>query len=320
MAGLSLGSLLPLAFSAGLATFFAPCAFPLLPGYLSYFLGEAATSGRSGAPSSQATAAADATAGTTTDTAASTTTDSAAGTTANSAGSATANSPRSATRNSAAGTSTSGGTERSTATDTEGVTPASTPTADATLIERVRQPTARALVIGGVASLGMVLVYVLLAGTAVVLGASALSDVAVFELVVGSVFVVGGLAMAAGWKPSGTLVQLPERRRSLGGIFLFGVLYAVAAAGCTAPLFLAVVLQGASVGPLAGATVAVSYALGMGSVMLVVAGLSVAGSSLIGRIGRHAGRLYRVAGGLLVLSGVAEIYYYLEGFPAVIPT
>jgi cytochrome c-type biogenesis protein len=143
--------------------------------------------------------------------------------------------------------------------------------------------------------------------------------VAVFELVVGGVFVVGGLAMATGWKPSGTIVQLPERRRSVSGIFLFGALYAVAAAGCTAPLFLAVVLQGVAVGPVAGAGVAVTYALGMGSVMLVVAGLSVAGSSLVERLGRHTGRLYRLAGGLLVVSGLAEIYYYVRGFPAVIP-
>ena len=33
---------LGLAFSAGVATFFAPCAFPLLPGYVAYYLGHGA--------------------------------------------------------------------------------------------------------------------------------------------------------------------------------------------------------------------------------------------------------------------------------------
>ena len=40
MAGLAPSALFGLAFSAGAATFFAPCAFPLLPGYVGYYLGK----------------------------------------------------------------------------------------------------------------------------------------------------------------------------------------------------------------------------------------------------------------------------------------
>ena len=32
------------AFSAGVATFFAPCAYPLLPGYVAFYLGDAGPS------------------------------------------------------------------------------------------------------------------------------------------------------------------------------------------------------------------------------------------------------------------------------------
>ena len=245
MAGLGTPALAGLAFSAGTATFFAPCAFPLLPGYVSYFLGDTASAVE---------------AGTTHD--------------ADSGGDA--------------------------------------------LVGRIRAPLARALLVSVVAGLGMVTVYVGLTALAATLGAAALSDIAVLELVVGAVFVVAGSAMAAGWKVSRSLVQLPERRRTVTGFFAFGVLYATAAAGCTAPLFLAVVLKGVSSGPVAAVTVAGAYALGMCAVLLGVTGASaLGGSSLASRLSAHTGRIYRVAGGLLALSGAAEIYYYAYGFPEV---
>lgn len=232
--------LLRLAFSAGSATFFAPCSFPLLPGYLSYFLG------------------------------------------------ATVDDPPG--RDGSAG-----------------------------LIGRFGRPLARGAVTGGTAAAGILTVYVGLAGTAIALGARALSDVAIMELVVGTVFVVAGTAMAAGWRPSGRLVRLPERRRSRAGFFAFGALYATAAAGCTAPLFVAVVLKGLSMGPIHGVGIAVAYAAGMGSVMVTLTGLAaVGGTSLVSRLSGRAAGIQRVAGGLLALSGVAQVYYYVYGFPELV--
>jgi cytochrome c-type biogenesis protein len=225
-------TLLPLAFSAGGATFFAPCAFPLLPGYVSYFLG------------------------------------------------------------------------------------VSSEEATGTGLDRVRNPLVRAVVVSITATVGMTLVYVGLAGTVAVVGAGALADIAVLELVVGGVFLLAGGSMAAGWKPSRSPVRLPERRRSLVGVFSFGVLYAAAAAGCTAPLFVAVVVRAVAAGPAAGAAATLAYALGMGTVMVVLTGaFALGGSSVAGWLGRRTGTIYRVAGGLLALSGVAEIYYYVAGFP-----
>ncbi|AXG05344.1 cytochrome C biogenesis protein [Haloplanus rubicundus] len=241
MAGLAPPALLALAFSAGTATFFAPCAFPLLPGYLSYFLG-----------------------------------------------------------------------------DTVSATAAETPTRSFT--DRVRGPLARAGLVGVVASLGITLVYVGLAGTTAALGARALADIAILEVLVGGLFVVAGTAMAAGWKVSRSVVRLPKRRRSVVGFFLFGVLYAGAAAGCTAPLFLAVVARGLTAGPLVGVGIAAAYAAGMSTVLVVVTGVSAVGSSsLVSALAGHAERIYRVAGGLLALSGAAELYYYAYGFPEVWP-
>jgi cytochrome c-type biogenesis protein len=241
MADIASPALLALAFSAGTATFFAPCAFPLLPGYLSYFLG-----------------------------------------------------------------------------DTVSASAAETPTRPFT--DRVRGPLTRAGLVGVAASLGITLVYVGLAGTTAALGARALADIAILEVVVGGLFVVAGTAMAAGWKVSRSVVRLPKRRRSVVGFFVFGVLYAGAAAGCTAPLFLAVVARGLTAGPLVGVGIAAAYAAGMSAVLVVVTGVSAVGSSsLVSALAGHTERIYRVAGGLLALAGAAELYYYAYGFPEVWP-
>lgn len=235
-------SLLSLSFSAGTATFFAPCAFPLLPGYLSYFLSDTA--------------------------------------------------------------STAVGDREP---------------PDGPFVSRLSSPLARAGVVSVAAALGMTIVYVTLAGTTITLGAAALADIAVLEVVVGSVFILGGGAMALGWKLDRSIVRLPERRRSVGGFFVFGVLYAAAAAGCTAPLFIAVVTRGIAAGPSLGIGLALAYALGMSVVLIVLTVASAVGSaSLVSTISEHTQTIYRLSGVLLVVSGSAEIYYYVYGFPAVI--
>jgi cytochrome c-type biogenesis protein len=238
MAGLSSAALAGLAFSAGTATFFAPCAFPLLPGYVSYFIG----------------------------------------------------------------------TTTSTAAGRSG------------LVDRIHHPISRAVLLSVVARFGMTAVYAALTWLTAVVGAAALSEIAVLELVVGAVFVLGGGLMAAGWKPDRLPVRLPERRRSVAGFLSFGVLYAAAAAGCTAPLFVAVVTCGITAGPAAALLAGGAYALGM-TVMLfgVSVAAAIGGSSAASVLGDHTGAIYRIAGGLLACSGLAEIYYYyFRGFPEVI--
>ncbi|OYR43359.1 hypothetical protein DJ82_00165 [Halorubrum sp. Ib24] len=253
MTSLTLSALFGLSFSAGVATFFAPCAFPLLPGYLSYFVSDTVSE-----PDGDR--------------------------------------------------STLGFTHSSAAPESDG------------FLSRFHQPVARAALLSLLAGAGMTLVYVGLAGTTAFFGAQALADIAILEVVVGAVFLITGGAMVVGWKPTWSVVRLPARERSLTGFFLFGVLYAAAAAGCTAPLFIAVVLKGISVGPVLGIGVAVSYAFGMTAILAVATGLTaLGGASFTTTLSAYTDRIYRIAGVLLAVSGVAEIYYYFYGFPRVIP-
>lgn len=214
------------AFSAGLATFFAPCAYPLLPGYVAFYLG-----------------------------------------------------------------------------DTDGTD---------SLTARV----GRALSVGGLASLGFFLVYAVLAGVATAIGTRALRDIAVLELLVGVLLIGLGIAMAAGrLTPSALHVRLPNRRRSKSGFLLFGIVYAVAAAGCTAPIFVAIAGVALGSGPTGAVLIFAAYAGGMAVLMILLTTLVAVGrDGLVNRLSANTGRVTRVAGGLLVLAGVAQIYVYLFRF------
>lgn len=215
------------AFTAGAGTFFAPCSFPLLPGYVGYYLGESEEHvGSVGA--------------------------------------------------------------------------------------RLR----RAGVLGVVTSLGFFVVYALLAGVVVAIGSRALTNISVLELVVGALLILFGTAMALGRFDASSLhVRLPERERSPSGFFVFGVVYAAAAAGCTAPLFIGIATLGLSSGPVGAVLTLGAYAAGMSVLMIAVTGLLALGKgTVLRKLSRNTGLISRAAGVLLVLAGIAQIYLFLFWF------
>lgn len=239
------------AFSAGAGTFFAPCAFPLLPGYVSYYLGR--------------------------------TTDS---------------------EPTADGGPGTGRLARTVATPLGWVVSAETS-------ERL----VRAATVGVLVSVGVGLVYALLAGVTAVVGSRLLGNVTLLEPVVAAVLIAVGAATVAGYRVPTPTVRLPERRRSAAGFVGFGVLYAAAAAGCTGTVFVGIGVRALASGPaVAGATFA-AYAAGMSSLMIAVTVASAVGrDSLLTRIGAHSDRIEQVMGVLLVVAGLAQLYYFLVVF------
>jgi cytochrome c-type biogenesis protein len=215
------------AFGLGTATFFAPCAFPLLPSYVAFYLGR----------------------------------------------------------------------------DTGDRPP---------LVRRLR----RAVTVGVVTSAGFFLVYAVLAGFALTVGTRALRNVAVLELVVGTLLVGLGAGMATGRLHLTRLpFVLPERRRSVRGYGLFGVVYAAAAAGCTAPAFVAVASLAVASGPAAVGILLGAYAAGMSVPMVGITLLSALGrDAVLRRLSANTGRLSRAAGVVLVVAGAVQLYYYLVVF------
>jgi cytochrome c-type biogenesis protein len=217
------------AFTLGAAAFFAPCAFPLLPGYVSYYLG----------------------------------------------------------------TSASDDPDDGGSAETVG----------------------RAIGVALLVSLGFFAVYVALGGVVVTVGQRYLRNIALLELVVGVVMIALGLAMAGGAKVSVATVVLPERKRSATGYVGFGVVYAAAAAGCTAPLFLSVVLGALTLDPAVGVARLGAYAAGMSVLMILVTVATALGRDVfIGRFTTNVGRINRGAGVLLAVAGFYQLYLFFVEF------
>ena len=218
MTGVSLATNVPFAVTAGVATFFSPCAYPLLPGYVGFYV-------------------------------------------------------------------------NSVDADEASVTGAG--------------------VRGIAAAVGVLATFALLAGATVRVGRATLSNIAVFETLVGGLLVAFGLLVVAGRAPSLSL-SLPKRRSSVLGFGLFGAGYALAGAGCVAPVFLAVVARAIALPSDAALVVLSVYA---GVVALLMAATTVAtGVGLIGNANRvmaHAGTLKRVAGAVMVVAGVGQLYLSL---------
>src|SRR6056297_3032485 len=123
------------------------------------------------------------------------------------------------------------------------------------------------------------------AALAFALGQTVTSVLPLFEPVVGVGLVVFGALTLTGRAPD-LQVALPERPSSLAGFATFGAVYAVAAAGCVAPLFLGVVTQALTFPPARGLAVVGVYAGGVAAPLVGVTLLTSAGVETWREMGR----------------------------------
>jgi cytochrome c-type biogenesis protein len=164
---------------------------------------------------------------------------------------------------------------------------------------------------GIAAGIGVLATFGVLAGATVRVGHATLSKITVFESLGGGLLVVFGLLVVAGRSPSVT-VPLPKRRASVLGFGLFGAGYALAGAGCVAPIFLAVIARSIALPADAAAVVVVTYA-GVVAALLVATTVAT-GMGLLtntGRLAAYSGQLKRLAGAVMVLAGVGQLYLAL---------
>lgn len=168
-------------------------------------------------------------------------------------------------------------------------------------------PLSGALARGGAASLGAIFAFLVL--SVVAFGAGELLErvIPILELLVGVSLVVFGLFAVR----KGTLtfsVPLPERRASVLGFGLFGVMYALAATACVLPLFLSVTVLSFEFAVGGTALVLGAYAAGFAVLMLAATVMTAVGrQALLDTALARAGTLTRVAGVVLVLAGLAQL-------------
>lgn len=185
----------------------------------------------------------------------------------------------------------------------------------------------RAILIGGVVSLGFVLLFGL-AGVVVSAGGSViLGTMPWVGMVIGAALVLMGLWMLAGRTLyTGVFERLAgrigdPRTMSVRGFFLFGLAYGLASLSCTLPVFLAVMGSSLTAGGFAArAGQFVSYGLGMTSVLLVLTlALALFKGGVLHRLRKVTPYVQPISAALLVLAGGYIIFYWwpvLIGGPA----
>lgn len=167
---------------------------------------------------------------------------------------------------------------------------------------------------GLIAGAGVLVVFGALFGVAFWVGHSILAEITIFEALVGVVLIVFGLLVLFDRAPSISMA-LPKRRSGALGFGIFGAGYALAAAGCAAPFFVGVIASALALPPTSAALVIGTY---VGSVFLLMISLTVAtGMGLAagaGRLATYGGTLRRVAGTVMILAGIGQLYvaFYVQ--------
>ncbi|SDD98454.1 cytochrome c biogenesis CcdA family protein [Natrinema hispanicum] len=171
------------------------------------------------------------------------------------------------------------------------------------------------------AGLGVLITFTVLLGATFWVGQSTLSSIKWFEVIAGLVLVVLGILIVADRAPSFS-VPLPKRRSSVFGFSIFGIGYALASAGCVAPLFISVVTRSLSLTPTNAVILLGTY---VGSVVVLMISLTVAtGMGLLasaGRLTAYSGLLKRIAGVVMIVAGLGQLYLAIVVFDFVsLPT
>jgi cytochrome c-type biogenesis protein len=172
-------------------------------------------------------------------------------------------------------------------------------------------PVGGALVRGMAAFLGVVVVFATFSAGLLVAGRTIEPLLGLLEPVVGVALLVLGVVVLLGDGPT-FHITLPERRASTLGFFVFGAGYAVAGAGCVAPLFLAIVFRSLTAPVGQAAVLLGGYTLGFGLLLLgATVAIAVGRRGLVDRLGEHRGLLDSAAGVALVFAGCYQLYVAL---------
>ncbi|WP_049925042.1 cytochrome c biogenesis CcdA family protein [Halopiger goleimassiliensis] len=177
--------------------------------------------------------------------------------------------------------------------------------------EETRPPLSGTLARGIAAAVGAMAVLGVLSIAAIVAGETVERALPLFEYGVGVALIGFGLWVLYGG--SGAVhVLLPERRSTVLGFGLFGAMYALAATACVLPVFLGLAFRSLTMPPFEAALVLGTYAAGFGALMVAATVATASGYAIsAGRIAEHVDRVIRIAGVVLVLAGIGQLYVAL---------
>ncbi|RLF31640.1 MAG: hypothetical protein DRN07_06760 [Thermoplasmata archaeon] len=166
-------------------------------------------------------------------------------------------------------------------------------------------------------ALGILVFYTLIGIFIIFAGNKIKSYIPLFEPVVGAILIVLGILMIAeisvfnklSFRVTGKLSKLSEKARF--ALFLYGIIYGAAAAGCTMPVFISIILIAISTGGfLLGLSLFLLYVLGMMGLMIFVTLLiALSAETFIKKLRNLTHYIEKIGGVVLVIAGVFIIYY-----------
>ena len=177
----------------------------------------------------------------------------------------------------------------------------------------------RGLVVGSVVASGIIALFGAV-GLIISLGARVVIDVFPWiGLIIGVVLTFAGAWMLSGGKIYSALAGQAASgigdptRISVRGYFLFGLSYGLASLSCTLPLFLGIVgLSGASKGFFESAGQFLVYALGMGSIIvLLTLTISAFKGAMVGLLRAALPYIQPVSAVLMIAAGAYIVFYWL---------
>jgi cytochrome c-type biogenesis protein len=187
---------------------------------------------------------------------------------------------------------------------------------------QVKESYGKAAAGGAVAGMGIMTVYGVIGIIAVMAGSIVTKYVTYLQPIIGVVLLVLGILMLTPLQffNSGRFTEsMQNRMQGKGyyfGLYLYGVAYGAASQGCTAPVFIAVILIGFLSGSLlTGIGVLLLYSLTAALLMVVVTVL-VAGlkKGLLARLKSQTENIKKASAVVLIIVGCYLVGYYLVAF------
>jgi len=198
-------------------------------------------------------------------------------------------------------------------------------------------PLRKAAIAGIISAVGIIIISLVIGIVAIFAGTSILKDVGILGLIVGIILIVlGGLLLTPFqyWKIIRPFQTLWTRLRGIGrkkeedvtgdsisgggksgfygGLFLYGLGYGAAAAGCTAPIFIAVLVAALSAGLIFGLLVLILYNL-VAAILMISITIAIAyfGAGAAQKLSQYTEKIKKISGAVLIVVGIYLIWFYL---------
>jgi cytochrome c-type biogenesis protein len=179
----------------------------------------------------------------------------------------------------------------------------------------------RALKVGSLAALGVLVMFFGIGGLALIIGPPLTKNVPYLQPLVGFLLVAFGILLLT--RPFSTTLQRltsplqlwahdvqSEQGDRSGAFFAYGIGYGAAAAGCTAPVLLSILVTAAAFGPFVGTLIVFAYALtGAFFMVTVTVAASATRGHLSGFLRRYARPIEILSALVLVGGGLFLIWY-----------